>query len=62
MNTQAIPCPNCKDGKVHFTTEGLLTGQSFQCAACEASISLSPGSTDLTRESLNTLEKMKHKK
>ncbi|WP_298510332.1 hypothetical protein [uncultured Kordia sp.] len=62
MNTQSMPCPNCKKGKIHYTLETLLAGQTFKCDSCDISISLGTNGEELTKGSLDALEKLKHKK
>lgn len=59
---QKIACPNCKSD-IMFDIQQLLSGASIKCtnATCEATIQLSPKSTDTAYKSLDKIDSLKRK-
>lgn len=59
-NFSEINCPNCF-GKIIIDPNLLLQGMSFICSnpSCDANVSLSKSSSQITENALNEFEKLK---
>lgn len=57
-NYTKIQCPNC-DSNIIIDAGLLLTGNSFSCASCGSSVSLSASSYQVTDNAMKAFEKIK---